>query len=221
VHRSILPEADKRPIPLDDVVSFNPRFSVVLVAAIVGCGGFGYHQFAVIDPDTRADSSIVIASLRLRIHVADERIDVRLENAGVDTIVVEWTSASFTISVSPGDEIPHRLVRSAMLADGASMNNGSRAVAFAAPAYVAAPYPDQGPQRLPPDDERFTIAPHDVREETLYPAEHVRARSDGRWIVGPLFCKQSSRAQRRVTVSFAAMIGARWRTISVQGIVSR
>lgn len=217
-----LPPADNVQTILDDVVSsFVPRFCVILiVAAVVGCGGFGYHQFAVIAPGTQADSSIVVASLRLAFHVADERIDVRLENTGADTIVVDWSSASLAISLSLDDEIPHRLVRSTMLADGASMGNNPRAVAFAAPAYVATPFPDQGALRLPMDDERFTVAPHGVRDETLYPAEHIRARSDGRWIVGPLFCTQSSRSQRRITVSFPALIDTRWRTISVQGVVS-
>jgi len=212
----------QRPIRLDDVAfSFVPRISVVLIlAAAAGCGGFGYHQFAVIDPAIRPDSSIVVASLRMRIHVADERIDVRLENTGVDTITVDWSSASLTISLSPDDEIPHRLIRSVLLADAPSMPNSPRAVAFASPAYIATPFPHQGALRLPIDDERFTIGPHGVREETLYPAEHVRSRSDGRWIVGPLFCVQAQRAQRRITVSFPALIDARWRTISVQGIVS-
>lgn len=214
--------ADNVQSPLDDVVSsFVPRFSVVLVvAAAVGCGGFGYRQFAVIDPAPRSDSSIVVASLRLRIHVADERVDVRLENAGADAILVDWSSASLTIASSPDDEIPHRLIRSAMFADAASMQNSSRAVAFAAPAYIATSFPDQGALRLPVNEERFTIAPHEVREETLYPAEHVRSWSDGRWLVGPLFCVQPARAQRRITVSFPALIEARWRTISVHGIVS-
>ena len=201
--------------------SFVPRFSLVLVvAAGVGCGGFGYHPFGVIDPTPRSDSSIVVGSLRLLVHVADERIDVRLENTGTDTILVDWSSASLTIALSPDDEIPHRLVRSAMLAGEAAVHNSARAIAFASPAYVAVPFPNHGALRLPMDDERFTIAPHGTREETLYPAEHVRSRSDGRWIVGPLFCVQSAGAQRRITVSFPALIDTRWRTISVHGVVA-
>ena len=201
--------------------SIVPRFSLVLaVAATAGCGGFGYHPFAVIDPSPRSDSSIVVASLRLLVHVADERIDVRLENSGADTILIDWSSASLTIALSADDEIAHRLIRSAMLADGAAMRNGVRAMTFATPAYVATPFPDHGALRLPVDEERFTIAPHRVREEMLYPAEHVRSRADGRWIIGPLFCVQPARSQRRITVSFPALIDARWRTISVHGVVA-
>jgi hypothetical protein len=203
------------------VVSSLPRFSVVLVvAAAVGCGSFGYHPFTALEPEARADSSIVVASLRLRIHVADERIDVRLENIGADTIVVDWASASFTISLSPDDEIPHRLIRSAMLAN-TSLNASSRTAAFAAPVYVVVPFPDQTTFRIPPDDQYLAITPHDALDETLYPAEHVRARPDGRWIVGPLFCRQSPHAPRRITVAFGARIDGRWRTVSIQGIVSQ
>ena len=203
------------------ISSFVPRFSLVLVvAAGVGCGGYGYHSFAVIDPAPRADSSVVVASLRLLVHVAHERIDVRLENRGADTILIDWSSATLSIASSSDDEIPHRLIRSAMFAEAAPMHNGSRAVAFASPAYIATPFPDQGALRLPMDEEHFTIAPRGSREETLYPAEHVRSRPDGRWIVGPLLCSQSARSQRRITVSFPALIDARWQTISVQGIVS-
>src|SRR6185436_10814597 len=122
-------DARQRPILVDVVSSIVPRFSVMIgVAACVGCGSFGYRPFTVIDPATHADSSVVVATLRLRIHIADERVDVHLENTGADTIVVDWSSAVLTISLSAGDEIPHRLVRSVMLANAASLNNSSRAV---------------------------------------------------------------------------------------------
>ena len=49
--------------------------------------------------------------LRLGLHVADERVDLRLENTGGDTIAIASNDASITISATPDDEIPHRVAR--------------------------------------------------------------------------------------------------------------
>ncbi|MGH7293054.1 MAG: hypothetical protein ACREJT_17665, partial [Myxococcota bacterium] len=104
-------------------------------AGAIGCGGFAYRPFTLIDPSPHDDSSFVAGSLRLRVHVADERVDVSLENAGPDTIFVDWFSARITISPTPDEDIEHRVARPMTLAMAWSMNSNPREFRFAAPTF--------------------------------------------------------------------------------------
>lgn len=202
--------------------------SLATLLLVAGCGTAYHLPLEIVEPLPHPDASIRVEDVRLELRAGAEWLELRVVNAGADSVALDLAAVSFVESAGRF----HRLASGAQLAQAQQLTwaAATGALLAAAPSDDPLTLLERGHHAPPAILDRSArwvevIPPGEFLAELFYPMEHLHRDEQLGWRTDPLFCGRGTAAAiaegREFEVSFPLRTARGWRDVRLVARLKR